>query len=305
MLGNLSMWTYLPKMLVRVDFRTLHIKRHLKETLVYFIPTIATSIYTVLDKTLIGLITQDSYQNGYYEQATKIISIVKTAVFTAVNSVMGARMSYLFAQEKYDEIHRRIRRSMDFILLLGFGAVFGILGIAGRFVPLFFGEGYEPVVNLLCLMTPLILIIGVSNCLGSQYYTPSGQRSRSAKYLIVGSVVNLCLNLCLIPFWGASGAVVASVVAELTITVLYVAKCDGYISPLMLVRLSWKRLLSGGVMYLAIYVFGRLCPAGDIVVLIWQVVLGVCVYFVLLCLLRDDMLLELIGTGVKMLRKRR
>lgn len=44
----------------------------------YFIPTIATSIYTVLDKTLIGVITQNDAQNGYYEQATKIINMAKS-----------------------------------------------------------------------------------------------------------------------------------------------------------------------------------------------------------------------------------
>ncbi len=303
LVGNLSSWIFLPQFLEKIDFKTLRIGKHFKETWIYFVPTIATSIYTVLDKTLIGVITRDNYQNGYYEQATKIINIVKTAVFVSVNYVMGSRISYLFSQEKYEEIHRRIGRSMDFILLLGYGAVFGILGVAGRFVPIFFGDGYEPVVSLLCLMTPLVLIIGVSNCLGSLYYTPSGQRARSARFLIVGSVVNLCLNLCLIPFWGATGAVFASIIAELTITILYMINCEDYMTVRMLFGYSWKRVISGVIMLIIIVAFGYLCPASELLNLILQIVIGVCLYFIILLLLRDQMLIELLHMGIDMVKK--
>ena len=225
-LGHLSMWIYLPKMITKVDMRTLTFKKHFKETLVYFVPTIATSIYTVLDKTLIGAISHDVYQNGYYEQANKIMRMTYTVSFVAVNSVMSARISYLFSEKKFNEIKRRISKTMDFIFLLGCGCAFGVAGVASRFVPVFFGSGYEPVVTLLCCMAPLTLIVGISNCLGSNYYTPSGQRARSARVIVLGSAVNLILNLLMIPFIGATGAVIASIIAESVITVLYVRMSD-------------------------------------------------------------------------------
>ena len=61
------------------------------------------------------------------------------------------------------------------ILLLTIGSMFGVVAIASDFVPVFFGEGYEPVIDLLYLMAPLIVIIGISNCIGTQYYTPIGK----------------------------------------------------------------------------------------------------------------------------------
>lgn len=121
--GNLSMWFYLPKMLTKVNFRDLHLGHHFHETLIYFIPTIATSVYTLLDKTLIGLMTDTSFQNGYYEEATKIIGIVNSVVFMAVNSVVGARISYLFAENRTEEIKTKIGHTIDFVYLLGFGSV--------------------------------------------------------------------------------------------------------------------------------------------------------------------------------------
>ena len=98
LLGNLSMWLYLPKMVVRVDWRHLRVWPHFKETLIYFIPTIATSIYTVLDKTLLGVFVGSAVENGYYEQTTKIIRISQSLTFAALNSVLQARMSLLFAE---------------------------------------------------------------------------------------------------------------------------------------------------------------------------------------------------------------
>lgn len=301
--GNLTMWLHLPKTLVKVDMRTLTFGKHFRETLVYFIPTVATSVYTVLDKTLIGVITENHYENGYYEQATRVINIIKSLVFTSVNVVMGARISYLFAEKKFEEIRQRIAGSMDFILLVGFGCAFGISGIADVFVPVFFGEGYEPVVSLIHLMSPLIIIIGISNCLGSQYYTPSGKRKQSAKYIVIGAVVNVCFNLLLIPRFGANGATAASIIAELVITALYLRSCDGYMTMRMLWSQMWKRILAGFAMLIAVIAVGNRMSIAPAALVVVQIAIGVCVYGVILVLLKDSMLKGLIETGLGMLRK--
>ena len=107
---------------------------------------------------------------------------------------------------------------------MGIGVTFGIIGVAKTFVPLFFGPGYEPVVNLLYILSPLVLIIGVSGSLSSQYYTPVGKRNKISKFLISGSVINLILNLSLIPSFGAVGATIASLVAETVITTLFITQ---------------------------------------------------------------------------------
>ena len=300
MLGNLSMWIFLPKMLVKIDARTLNIRQHFKETLVYFIPTIATSIYTVLDKTLIGVITNDSYQNGYYEQATKIINIAKTVCFVALNSVMGARISFLFAEHKIDEIKTRIKDSLNLIAFLSFGAMFGIIAVADEFVPLFFGSGYEPVVSLLILMSPLIPIIGISNCIGTHYYAPIGKTKIASYYMIAGSVCNLILNILLIPKLGATGAVIGSIGAELIITILFVQYDDDYITWRDIYLASWKKILAGLTMLFAIVLFSNHIALTGIIGLILWVIVGAITYILMLFILRD----KTIKQAVAMVKKR-
>jgi O-antigen/teichoic acid export membrane protein len=141
-------------------------------------------------------------------------------------------------------------------------------------------------VLLLQLMSPIVVIIGISDCLGSQYYSPAGLRARSAKYLIAGAAANLVMNLCLIPFWGAVGAVIASVLAELLITWLYMHNCGGYLNWGQVAEQGWKKLVAGMAMLAAVLLLGKwIVP--DIPAVIVQVVAGIGVYIAVLALLKD------------------
>ena len=304
MLANLSMWIYLPHYVCKITFKSLMLKDHFKQTLMYFIPTIATSIYTVLDKTLIGVITQNDAQNGYYEQATKIINMAKSVSFNAVNAVVGVRISYLFVDNKMEEIRDRISKSMDFILFMTIGCGFGIAGVAKILVPLFFGKGYDQVITLLYIFAPIITIIGISNCLGSQYYTPSGRRNDSTKYLLCGSAVNLILNLCLIGKYGANGAAFASVLAEFCITFLYVKKSNGFMKFEKLFSLMYKKVVAGLLMCFAVISLGKFLHMNKLLVLSCQIVMGIMIYLVVLIIEKDKWVNVMIDEVIRKLRKR-
>lgn len=175
---------------------------------------------------------------------------------------------------------------------MGFACCFGIMGIAKTFVPLFFGAGYDQVVGLLYTFSSIIVIIGVSNCLGSQYYTPCGKRRESTNYLIFGSVVNLILNLLLIPNFGAEGAAVASVIAEAMVSVLYVHFSCGYGDFALLVKTGGKKLLVGFVMFVVIFAMNNL-SLNSLVLISLQVVTGALIYVLGLILLRDDWTMDM------------
>ena len=290
LLGNMSMWVHLPKYLVKIDWREIRIARHFKETLIYFIPAVATSIYSVLDKTLIGIITQSNAQNGYYEQASKIINLAKPICFTALNAVISSRNSYLFAENRMDEVKKKIDDSINYILFVGIGICFGLCAVAARFVPWFFGNGYEAVEYLLYILSPIALIIGVSNCLGANYYNPAGYRLRSAMYLIVGAAVNLVLNCIFIPKFASYGAAVASVIAELVITTLYMKNCDRFLTYRQLFLHGWKKIIAGVAMFAFILLVDPLIKR-DTIAIFSEVFAGICVYALVLLLLKDSMVL--------------
>ena len=293
MIGNLSMWLYVPRFTEKVDFKTLRFRKHFHETLIYFVPSIATSVYTVLDRTLIGVITKNKAENGFYHYTMQIINMMKALTFSSLNMVLGSRIAYLFAEEKYDEIKERIKDSVNYILFMGIGICFGLSGIAKRFVPIFLGPGYDRVVVMLMLMSPIVVIIGVSNCLGSQYYTPSGNRKLSAKFIIIGAIVNLILNLILIPRYWGYGAIVASLIAELVITVLYFRFCNGYLTADTIVREGWKKLVAGIAMFAVIKIIDRFI-ASDIIALLVEMAVGFSVYCIVIIALRDSFITQIV-----------
>ena len=218
LLGNVSMWGYLKGQVEKPVLKELRPLRHLKETLVYFIPTIATSVYTILDKTMLGWFSgENKSQNGYYEYATGFVNMAKILIMS-FNAVMSARMSYLFGTGRMEEIHKRFQDSLDFVLLMAMPIMLGLAGIAAQFIPWFLGNGYLPVTFLMYVCSPLVLVVGLSDCIGSQILTPGGKRAQSGKVIVAGAMVNACLNFLLIPHFAALGAAAASVAAECFIT---------------------------------------------------------------------------------------
>ena len=157
-------------------------------------------------------------------------------------------------------------------------------------------------VSLLRLYSPLLIIVGISNCLGTQYLTPSGQRGRSSKGIIAGAVVNVILNFFLIPAFGAIGATVASVIAELIIACVYCYMSKGYVSLAILFRHSYKRLIACGFM-LAAVLAAALLPLSGILLTAVQICCSALVYFSILLILKDNMVALLLSKVKDMLKR--
>ena len=79
--------------------------------------------------------------------------------------------------------------------------------------------------------------------LGAQYYTPAGLRTQSSKYIITGSIINLVMNLFFIPKFAATGAVIGSIIAEMTITILYYVNCNGYLNFKALLKMLLQKVV--------------------------------------------------------------
>lgn len=284
--GNISMWIDLPKYLVKVKFKNLRIFRHIKYTLIYFLPTIASSIYLIFDKTLLGLITQDEKEIGYYEQANKVITLLKSLTFASITSVMNSRVSYLFKQEKFDEIKTNIEITLNFIMLIGLGCCFGIIGIADNFVPIFFGEGYDKVSFLIKLSSPLVVIVGISCCLGATYYRPIGYIKRTLLFVSSGALINLVLNIILIPKYKSVGAIIGSVIAEAVISYLYVKFSNGFLTFKQIFFSIWKKIIAGFIMMISVTFIGKI-DFNYIIRLFVQVASGIIIYSSCLFIERD------------------
>ena len=105
-ISSLSLWIRLRKLITKIKIKELRVSSHFKQTLIYFLPQIAIQIYTMVDKTMLGVITGSQIENGYYEQAHKIVNMTLTVIIS-LNTVMSPRMSYLYKENKLSEIKKK------------------------------------------------------------------------------------------------------------------------------------------------------------------------------------------------------
>lgn len=286
LLGNLSMWMYLPKFVKKVSLKYLNIQKHLRPTIVLFLPQIATSIYTMLDKTMIGALTNNTAEVGYYEQSQKIIRMAMT-IATSLGTVMLPRVANLFKEGKLDEVKESMYTSFQFISFLTFPLCFGLIGISKGFVPWFFGEGYGKVVYNLMIISPIIIIIGYSNVIGTQFLLPTGRQKEYTLSVCTGTVVNLCCNFLLIPMLLSYGAAIATVIAELSVTLVQVIATRRTFSYKHIFKLVYKYIVAAFLMLVVLLFLSNIMPVGILYTVI-QMTAGCFVYFIVLIVLKDS-----------------
>ena len=299
--GNISLWLYLPKYICPV--KGIKPFKDFKSILQLFIPTLAVQIYTVLDKSMIGWLTDGYTENGYYEQAEKIVKVALTVV-TSLGIVMIPRISRTYKEGDLKKVNSYMYRSYRFVWMMGIPIMLGLIAISSTFVPIFFGKGYEKCEILIPIFSTLTILIGLSNVTGIQYLVPIGKQNVLTLTVVIGAVVNFALNMVLIRYLSSIGAAIASVVAELCVTVagfIYIKKTKRFaLWPAF--SCSWKYWIAGGAMFGIVWLIKVFLPikAWALAVLI---VSGIVVYFLGLLALRDKFFWDLLSKAVKMLLK--
>ena len=300
--NNASYWVKIRKYVDFPNLSDLHPTRHIKTVLSLFLPTVAMQIYTVLDKTMIGIITKDAFENGYYEQAIKISKIVLMAV-TSLGTVMIPRIGYHFEKCETKIVRDYMYRAYRFVWFLGIPLCFGLNMVASNFVPWFFGDGYEAVVPLIGILSFLILAIGINNVTGMQYLIPTKRQNVFTRTVCYGAVTNFVLNYFLIREFQSYGAAIASITAETVIAVVQLFIVRKELSTWKIVKSGWHYFLAGVIMAIVLFIVkSYLSPS--IINTIILVTIGAITYFLILLVIRDQFFFDnVISVAKRTIRK--
>ena len=292
LIGNISLWFYIPKYITKINNKEINITKHIKPTIALFIPQIAIQIYTVLDKTMIGTILNDMTEVGYYEQAQKVIKIIMT-IITSLSTVMVPRIAKEFANKNMDKIKKYMMKSFNYILFLSIPMVFGIIAISEAFVPVFFGSGYEKVSIIMNTMSLIIIFIPFSGTIGSQFLVASKRQKELTISVLLGALVNFVLNIILILNLKSVGAGLATVVAELTVTLIQFYFIRDLIKLKDVIKIVPKYLIASILMFIICIIIKCFIKNG-LVLLISILIIAPLIYFILLYLMKDEFLLYII-----------
>lgn len=268
-----------------VKFKELNIFRHLRPACAVFVFNLVTSIYLNLDKVMLGFIT-DSASVGYYTAATQISHIL-LSIATALGAVMLPRSSNLIKQQQFDEFYRLSNKSYKFILMLAMPLCVGCIVLAPVLINIFCGESYEPSISTLRIICPIIIAIGMSNLIGLQILYPLGHIKIVTISTGIGAIVNFILNVCLIPLFSQDGAAVATLIAEIAVTISQILMAKKFIKfRLLSIDISkylFSSIFMGFVSFLLLQI-----NLTDIVKLIIIPLVGVIIYFSCLIMTQEE-----------------
>lgn len=275
LLTQVSLWPFLRRYIDWTKVSPSDCFKHVKPTLVLFIPVIAVSLYNVMDKLMLGMMCNMT-QSGYYENAEKILTI-PTSLIIALGTVMLPRASYLESNDAGEQGKELMKKSMLFVSFLSCALAFGISAIAPDFVPWFFGKEFSACIMLIILLSPKIVCVSWANVIRTQYLLPHGRDYDYILSVVAGAAVNLVLNFLLIPRVEAVGAVIATVIAEVTVAVLQTLSVRK--------EIPWKHYLKNGLPFVGIGIIMFVCVrwAGKNTLsthfkLLLQILMGMLVY---------------------------
>lgn len=302
LLSNLSLWPFLSRHVSLRKKYHLDIPRHMSSVMRLLIPQISTQIYSNSDKLMLQWITNNNAENGYYDQAYKIIEICILPV-TALSATFTPRLSYLYSSGKKEEYKSLLDKSIQLTMMILFPMSIGLFFISDEFINIFLGSGFEKVGFLLKLYSPYLALSIFSGFICQQYLVVSGQDGKYMKITSLGAAFNVTVNLFILKWLGSAGAVISTVLSEtfLMIVTLVLCKKDGVFSLKEIVYYSKNYVLSSLIMSLILVVFNYVFTESLILLLV-KIVVGVLSYVISLIILKDftmRFLLKLVVEGVK------
>ena len=282
MIANLLLFPKARKLLDVLDYKKIRTEKHIKPILILFIPCIAISIYKVMDKVMLGAMTQMK-EVGFYEGSERIINIPLVFV-TSLGTVMMPRISNLLSSNEKEKSDNYLYKSIIFMMFLASSMCFGIVAVADIFVPIFFGSGFEKCINILTILMPSCIFLAFANVIRTQYLLPHEMDRQYVFALLMGAVTNLGLNLLLIPRYASIGASIGTLITEIVVCFFQCFSVRRYISLKKYIVCSIPFVVSGILMSIIIRSINFNVDNLYIVLLI-KILFGILIYFSILSIL--------------------
>lgn len=269
--------------------KKVNLRKHLKPILVIFASSVATLIYINSDVTILGFMKND-YVVGIYSVSVKVYSIIKS-LLGAVLLVTVPRLSMYYGSGRIEQFEKIFNKVFNLIVLLVFPAMLGIFSVSKDVIYIIAGKNYFRSDSSLKLLSIALVFSVISWLYTSCVLIPAKLEKKVLEATIYSAVLNIILNIALIPFFNENASAFATVIAELLMCVFMIS----YGRRVVKVRNIKNNLFSVFVGCLFIYLICFLINLLNfpyIVSFVVSVVLSVIVYFTTLLIFKNEILFE-------------
>ncbi|MEA5037131.1 MAG: flippase [Methanocorpusculum sp.] len=228
------------------------------------------------------------YRTAY--QFTSLASLLSVAIATTLTP----KISHWSANNQMEKIAPVITRGITFSLLLAIPVAFGGVLLSERLLYYFYGADFAEG-SIVCSILLIMQIIAVFTVLLGVALTAS-DHARQAFYAAgIAALLNIALNVTLIPIFGINGAAVSTLISFSLNAILISHLLKRYITILFEYRPIVHIIISSLVMALFVFVYIRFVPLDNVFVTLIPVIIGALIYIFLLLKLDHGIRDEIAG----------
>lgn len=174
-------------------------------------------IYMRIDQIMLGEMVND-YEVGTYSAALKLSEIWYIIPTIICNSFFP---SIIEAKKLGSEIYyKKIQNLFDILFFISFGIAVCVAFSSNLIIDVLYGDQYKDAAVILTIhiWTSLFVFLGVGS---SNFFIIENLQMKTFTRTGLGAIVNICLNLVLIPKFHAIGAAVATLISQFLSSYLF------------------------------------------------------------------------------------
>lgn len=184
-------------------------KELLRDSWPLIFSALVVMLYMRIDQVMLGEMT-DSREVGIYSVAVRLSEIP----YILPSSIVSAWLPGIVEAHKHDErlFEERLQRLYNVMAFIGYCVAIPTLFLAGPVVRIAFGPAYERAAPMLVVLSfaTIFVNLGIAR---SAFLTAMNWPKTHLATVFAGAVLNVVLNLYLIPRYGGLGAAWASLAA--------------------------------------------------------------------------------------------
>lgn len=268
---------------IKINYKELNIFKHFKKMVVIFTTVALSYIYVSLDTLFIGILAS-SDEVAYYYVAIKVVRVI-TSVLLAGGVVISIKISILNEINKSRKI---LKRYFKFILLVFLPMTIGLFSFSKEIIFIIAGDQYLKSILIMRILSILVFLIGLNNFFGTQILYSMGKDKETFISILFATMLNLILNIFLIPKYGALGASIGTIIAESMACMFFIYFVRENYEFLIFQKSDLKIIFSSIIMMIIINIYeNKIIINNNFFKLIFGTLIGVIFYILCLFLLKE------------------
>lgn len=274
---------------------TMHpnIKKHFPVIMKYFAAVVTQQFYVNSDIIMIGWMLTD-HAVGLYSTASKIYNIINV-LLASIFIVTLPQASYSYGKGDYKRYNNILKKIIIFLIGVGLPCVVGLILIPKNIITFISGPAYIDASEALGIFGITLFFSFIHGFLGNMLAIPVGDFDTGIWAATISSIINIGLNVILLPIFGFTVAAATTAVAEFFSALVFIIRLRNKVKVKIKVEEILKSIahsLMGCVAFTVYIIFAEQLPLGDN----WKtiVIIGgsALIYMLVLLLCKDEFVME-------------